>query len=90
MGSTSAVVTVTPPALGRPWASYSLTVCLKGSQSCNTTTCRAAASPNASTDCPVGGLSMGATYTVAASARQSGGAQTPPSAAVQFTTVVYP
>ena len=59
--SVTAVATVTPPATGRPWASYSLTVCVKGTQTCNTTTCTAVAAPNSPTSCPLTQLSMGAT-----------------------------
>jgi hypothetical protein len=87
--SVSAVAIVTPPTLGRPWRSYSLVVCVKGTQSCNTTACAAAADPDSPTNCRLTKLSMGVTYTVTATARQSDGTQSPPSKAVQFTTTTY-
>lgn len=87
---TSAVATVTPPTKFRPWASYVLTLCVKGSQSCNTTTCAAVPSANKPTNCSLTDLSMGTSYTLTASAQRSDGMQSPDSQPVQFTTPVYP
>lgn len=87
--SNSAVAVVTPPALGRPWSSYSLRLCVKGTQNCNSTACPAVSDPDAPTNCPLTKLAMGVTYTVTATAQRPGG-QSPESSAVQFTTTTYP
>ncbi len=87
---TSAVATITPPTKGRPWSSYSLTLCLRGTQSCNTTACAAVASANSPTNCSLTELSMGTSYTLTVGARRSDGTQSPDSEPAQFTTPVYP
>lgn len=86
---TSAVATVTPPATDRPWNSYTLTLCVKGTLDCTTTTCAAVADANSPTNCTLSSLSAGVTYTVTASARRSDGTQSPDSEPAQFTTLTY-
>lgn len=86
---TSAVATVTPPATDRPWNSYTLTLCVKGTLDCTTTTCAAVADANSPTNCTLSSLSAGVTYTVTASARRSDGTQSPGSEPALFTTLTY-
>lgn len=88
---TSALATVTPPATGRPWTSYTLTLCAKATAKCTTLNCTAVAAANSPTNCSLTSLEMGLTYTLTTSARRaSDGMISPESQAVQFTTPVYP
>ena len=87
---TSALATVTPPATNRPWSSYLLTVCVKDSLECASTTCVAVTAPNSPTNCSLTSLDAGVTYTVTAGARRADGTQSPNSQPVQFTTSIIP
>ena len=76
---------LTPPVTGRPWATYELTVCVRGASpadclgtaatagSTPVVTCTAAADKDASTTCPLPGLKPETVYDITAVAIQSGG-----------------
>ena len=72
-GYTTANVTVTPPSLGGPWASYNLTLCPAAGGACINTTCVTPA------NCPFTDLTPNSTYRAQAWALKSNGVVSPPS-----------
>lgn len=78
---------ITPPALGRPWSSYTLTVCNAGTGNCSTLPrCTAAADPAADTVCAIPNLKSETSYRVNAQAVAQNGEQSSVSDASQFST----
>ena len=89
-GNTAGVAHVTPPLSDRPWATYDLKVCVKGTADCrNITGCVANANKDAVTDCPIPGCTPDTTYDVWATAQKTG-LTSPQSAPDDFTTDKYP
>ncbi len=88
-GPTAGTAYITPPANNRPWASYDLTVCVKGTASCRNVSCTANADGNAVTACAIPDCEPATTYTVAGVAQQAG-FTSPQSEMVEFATEDWP
>lgn len=93
----SAKATVIPPAAGRPWKAYVLTLCVKAATTKSVTNCTtlepctAAADANAATVCPLPGTKAEVTYSVTAKAiRAADNAESAASDPAEFTSPKYP
>ena len=80
---------MTPPGNNRPWASYTLKSCVKGTTTCQTITCPAHADANGLTHCPIPNCTPATSYTVTAVAVKTG-LTSPESEPDDFTTDSYP
>ena len=93
VNAVSGVGKVTPPADGRPWASYELTVCVNGATPANCRTLTPVCTANADqsqTDCTIPGCIAETTYDVTAVAIQADGSISAVSNLDPFTTPKYP
>ena len=79
--------TVTPPVEGRPWASVSLRVCVKGTNSCREVPpAGCTLSGPANFTCTINGCAAETTYAVFATAVHADGTTSPESSPDDFTT----
>lgn len=90
----SANAVVTPPATGRPWKEYELTVCevvATVPTNCRTLPqrCQAVANKDLPTTCPIDGLKAETDYVVTAKAYQADGTVSPPSNPDDFRTPAH-